>query len=150
MHSVYGKRGFQKLPRAAGLRESWSCTGFGLTLVALIEAALQSYRKPSTPRSSGIRNQKRAWCILQTFPPNSLGHSKVETFERAFSHARWFTRGRTLQELIAPRNCNFYDSKWGPVGAKSALGPTLSAITVYPSICYPARLISSSTQLESA
>jgi hypothetical protein len=34
------------------------------------------------------------------------------------SQCRWFTRGWTLQELVAPRNVQFYDYKWSYVGSK--------------------------------
>jgi hypothetical protein len=32
-----------------------------------------------------------------------------------FSSSRWFTRGWTLQELIAPRYVNFFSLNWKPV-----------------------------------
>jgi hypothetical protein len=34
------------------------------------------------------------------------------------SRCRWFTRGWTLQELVAPRDVLFYDYKWAYVGGK--------------------------------
>ncbi|KAK3328134.1 heterokaryon incompatibility protein-domain-containing protein [Cercophora scortea] len=33
-----------------------------------------------------------------------------------FEDSRWFTRGWTLQELIAPRNVQFFDSQWSFLG----------------------------------
>ncbi|KAH8730401.1 heterokaryon incompatibility protein-domain-containing protein, partial [Phaeosphaeriaceae sp. PMI808] len=38
-----------------------------------------------------------------------------------FSKARWFQRGWTLQELIAPTTLYFYDSNWTIIGEKSSL-----------------------------
>ncbi|KAK3695763.1 hypothetical protein B0T22DRAFT_478391 [Podospora appendiculata] len=37
----------------------------------------------------------------------------------AFRDSRWFTRGWTLQELLAPRVVRFYDSAWNYLGQKS-------------------------------
>jgi hypothetical protein len=37
--------------------------------------------------------------------------------------SRWFQRGWTLQELIAPRNVQFYANDWSPLGAKSEDDP---------------------------
>ncbi|RBR13291.1 uncharacterized protein FIESC28_08257 [Fusarium coffeatum] len=34
------------------------------------------------------------------------------------TNSRWFTRGWTLQELIAPRNMEFYDKDWNLIGEK--------------------------------
>lgn len=31
-------------------------------------------------------------------------------------NSRWFTRGWTLQELLAPRTCQFFDKTWTPIG----------------------------------
>jgi hypothetical protein len=46
-----------------------------------------------------------------------------------FSESRWFTRGFTLQEMIAPRRLLFYDRDWTCVGAKSGLLDELERIT---------------------
>jgi hypothetical protein len=45
------------------------------------------------------------------------------------SSCRWFTRGWTLQELIASRNLEFYDSKWNYRGTKAKLRSKISYIT---------------------
>ncbi|KAF4452330.1 Vegetative incompatibility HET-E-1 [Fusarium albosuccineum] len=42
---------------------------------------------------------------------------------------RWFTRGWTLQELIAPNNMKFFDHSWENVGDKASLLEQLSTIT---------------------
>ncbi|OJJ78054.1 hypothetical protein ASPBRDRAFT_37273 [Aspergillus brasiliensis CBS 101740] len=39
--------------------------------------------------------------------------------ESAFSGSRWFKRGWTLQELLAPRNVQFYSSTWTLLGSKT-------------------------------
>ncbi|KAK5121999.1 hypothetical protein LTR85_004571 [Meristemomyces frigidus] len=44
----------------------------------------------------------------------------------------WFTRGWTLQELIAPREVLFYDREWTKIGTKDALLDRLSGITGIP------------------
>ncbi|KAF2256582.1 hypothetical protein BU26DRAFT_513392 [Trematosphaeria pertusa] len=45
------------------------------------------------------------------------------------SRCRWFTRGWTLQELIAPRDVRFYDAQWQLFGTKEGLAYTLDDIT---------------------
>lgn len=47
----------------------------------------------------------------------------------AFCNSRWFRRGWTLQELLAPRRVHFYDNGWNAIGEKSALCPQLESIT---------------------
>ncbi|KAK0704407.1 heterokaryon incompatibility protein-domain-containing protein [Lasiosphaeris hirsuta] len=46
-----------------------------------------------------------------------------------YAHCRWFTRGWTLQELIAPRRLGFYDCNWRFQGEKDALSGELAEIT---------------------
>ncbi|KAI9162746.1 Vegetative incompatibility protein [Paramyrothecium foliicola] len=41
----------------------------------------------------------------------------------------WFTRGWTLQELLAPRKMQFYDMTWEFLGTKEKLATALSQIT---------------------
>ena len=50
-------------------------------------------------------------------------------FETALGQCRWFTRGWTLQELIAPDRTEFYNDTWALIGNKSQLMSRLSGIT---------------------
>ncbi|KAK4114354.1 HET-domain-containing protein [Canariomyces notabilis] len=45
------------------------------------------------------------------------------------SRCRWFTRGWTLQELIAPRNVVFFDKDWNRIGTKDDMVEYISIIT---------------------
>ncbi|KAI5986980.1 heterokaryon incompatibility protein-domain-containing protein, partial [Pisolithus orientalis] len=44
----------------------------------------------------------------------------------------WFTRGWTLQELIAPRELEFFNKEWVPIGNKRHLAVVLEDITGIP------------------
>lgn len=50
-------------------------------------------------------------------------------FKAALPRCRWFTRGWTLQELIAPATVEFYDQSWALMGTKANLITELAAIT---------------------
>lgn len=52
--------------------------------------------------------------------------------ERDLPACRWFTRGWTLQELIAPREVVFFDKDWEYRGRKSELAGLLARITGIP------------------
>ena len=45
------------------------------------------------------------------------------------SKSRWFSRGWTLQELIAPARVQFFDREWTSFGSKESLSEQLSLIT---------------------
>ena len=49
---------------------------------------------------------------------------------KEFGDSKWFLRGWTLQELIAPDDVWFYDKNWEFLGARSALTPKISSVTL--------------------
>lgn len=49
--------------------------------------------------------------------------------ESSFSKCRWFTRGWTLQELIASTYIRFFDHQWRSLGTKETLRDMLAAAT---------------------
>jgi hypothetical protein len=73
--------------------------------------------------------QKSAACFvyLSDLVYKPLG--MVDQIQEQRRPCRWFTRGWTLQELIAPANVHFYDQNWRFIGLKSQLCHVLSSIT---------------------
>ncbi|KAI0816159.1 heterokaryon incompatibility protein-domain-containing protein [Xylaria sp. FL0064] len=67
-------------------------------------------------------------CIayLSDFNQSTSGPSN---YNKQFFSSRWFTRGWTLQELIAPENLRFYDSSWTPYGSKASLSSDIAYAT---------------------
>lgn len=54
---------------------------------------------------------------------------KATKSQNEFSSSVWFTRGWTLQELLAPKEVIFYNSKWEEIGCKSGIDCLLQKIT---------------------
>ena len=63
-----------------------------------------------------------------SFPtePDSEKHHKSDGWPE------WFSRGWTLQEMVAPRDLQFFNRDWQPIGDKKALAQTLERITEVP------------------
>ncbi|EPE09010.1 HET domain-containing protein [Ophiostoma piceae UAMH 11346] len=55
--------------------------------------------------------------------------NEFEFYNRLISGSRWFTRGWTLQELLAPRYIYFYDSQWQVFGDKISLKLVIAKIS---------------------
>jgi WD40 repeat protein len=53
-------------------------------------------------------------------------------FETQFRESRWFERGWTLQELLAPKHLRFYDSHWRHIGTKGSRCTIIQEITQVP------------------
>jgi hypothetical protein len=58
--------------------------------------------------------------------------SDVQTFMDPIRWSRWFTRGWTLQELIAPKHLIFFSRDWMPLGTRQNLCATITSITGVP------------------
>jgi hypothetical protein len=78
------------------------------------------------------RDSRVCFVYLADLEPILAGTNDSDRASLLVKHlpqCRWFTRGWTLQELIASRNVEFYDQKWNFVGRKSELEGLLSRIT---------------------
>jgi hypothetical protein len=53
-------------------------------------------------------------------------------YAKELPRCRWFSRGWTLQELLAPEHVQFYDCTWVYIGNKETLAGLISAITGIP------------------
>ncbi|KAK1656488.1 heterokaryon incompatibility protein-domain-containing protein, partial [Colletotrichum phormii] len=70
---------------------------------------------------------KTCYAFLQDVP------SKDESaWKTRFRKSRWFTRGWTLQELLAPSELMFYSSDWRALGTKLQLSSVVGGITGIP------------------
>jgi len=63
----------------------------------------------------------RCYVFLSDLPPGAS--------DDKLASCRWFTRGWTLQELIAPSEVRFYDQEWTYVGTKKDFCTEISSIT---------------------
>jgi hypothetical protein len=75
--------------------------------------------------------QKAARCyayLTDVSTPDAEGHEQ-RVWEEAFRKSRWFTRGWTLQELIAPTLVEFFSLEGERLSNKLTLGPIVHEIT---------------------
>jgi len=67
-----------------------------------------------------------------THSPSSSPEPPPEALEAELAKSRWFTRGWTLQELIAPDTVIFHNAAWQEIGTKRRLRSAVSRITRIP------------------
>ena len=61
-----------------------------------------------------------------------VSHRENETdadIQKEFLQSRWFTRGWTLQELLAPRQIKFFFNDWSKLGSRQTLAKPISQAT---------------------
>lgn len=96
--------------------------------------------KTSSAELSEAINSMYAWyresaiCYAYLIDVKRVEHPTLEAGKRNFDEvefgaSRWFTRGWTLQELIAPSEVIFYSGDWHYLGRKSFHKDVISSIT---------------------
>jgi hypothetical protein len=79
------------------------------------------------------RNAVKCYVFLSDVSAPTLdneGSNRV--WESAFRRSRWFTRGWTLQELIAPTSVEFFSKEEAHLGGKNTLERQIHSITEIP------------------
>lgn len=90
--------------------------------------------KTSSPELSEAINVMFRWyqraqcCFAYLEDASHDGPDRVLVGDK-FEASRWFTRGWTLQELLAPQEVDFFDRNWRCLGSKNDLAPRLSKRT---------------------
>lgn len=91
-------------------------------------AAVQSSARPSTPCLSGIATLGVCYAHLRDIEGDGVDLAHADS-SAVLGKSRWFTRGWTLQELIAPDRVEFFDLHWQPLGERRDMVRTLARIT---------------------
>ncbi|KAF1958443.1 HET-domain-containing protein [Byssothecium circinans] len=85
--------------------------------------------KSSSAELSEAINSMFAWYKNSARCYAYLSDVLEASMDEDFSRSRWFTRGWTLQELLAPKTVIFYDQQWIHLGTKSEHAERISEIT---------------------
>ncbi|KAI6042311.1 hypothetical protein EDC04DRAFT_991756 [Pisolithus marmoratus] len=74
-------------------------------------------------------NSDRCYALLHDLDDQVLPTQRDQNFSEFNSWPKWFSRGWTLQELIAPAHVQFFNRHWEVVGNKKVNSDALSVIT---------------------
>jgi hypothetical protein len=75
------------------------------------------------------QNAARCYVYLSDVSKQDIRLDDQREWDEAFRKSRWFTRGWTLQELIAPKLVDFFSSEGGRLGSKLLLESEIHEIT---------------------
>ncbi|OBZ69923.1 hypothetical protein A0H81_10584 [Grifola frondosa] len=89
--------------------------------------------KTSSAELSEAINSMYAWYknagVCYAYLDDVRSDQVPDTQSSSFRESRWFTRGWTLQELLAPRNVAFFAQDWVCIGTKHILVEVIEEIT---------------------
>ncbi|THV00571.1 HET-domain-containing protein, partial [Dendrothele bispora CBS 962.96] len=70
--------------------------------------------------------------VCYAYLPDVIRNENPRYVNSSFRKCRWFTRGWTLQELLASSTVIFMDVDWVEIGTKSSLQDVITAVTGIP------------------
>ncbi|KAI6022063.1 glycosyltransferase family 20-domain-containing protein [Pisolithus marmoratus] len=133
-NEVMNRDGYQKVIRSCKQAEkdgySWlwidTCCINKDSSAELSEAINSMYR--------WYRNAQRCYVYLSDVDTSAFPTEQdFSKFGKSNGWPEWFSRGWTLQELIAPKELEFFNKNWVSIGTKQGLTSTLEDITRIPS-----------------
>ena len=77
-------------------------------------------------------NSTKCYVYLSDISRPAFDVNDFNRCELAFRNSRWFTRGWTLQELLAPASVEFFSKDWEQLGNKKSLEQFIHEITGIP------------------
>ncbi|KAL2067538.1 hypothetical protein VTL71DRAFT_1963 [Oculimacula yallundae] len=121
LHEFYEKQ----IPRYAILSHRWEEDG-EVSFQDLSAGRGPEMREAINSMFEWYRRAEVCYAYLSDVDSSIFLKSAVE---QDFKRSAWFTRGWTLQELLAPQWVEFYDINWQEIGTKSSLAPLIKSIT---------------------
>lgn len=73
------------------------------------------------------------YTYLPDVPARPDPDDRDPSWAKKFQQSRWFTRGWTLQEMIAPKSVVFYSQDWRRLGTRATMAEAIEACTGVPS-----------------
>lgn len=125
---VVGKKGYQKIKAFA---QRALANGFDYIWVDTCCIDKSSSAELSEAINSMFRLYREA-SVCYAYLNDVPARTNHPSWTGQFQASRWFTRGWTLQELIAPKLLEFYAGDWTYVGTKEDLAQVITAKTGIP------------------
>ncbi|KAI8649781.1 HET domain-containing protein [Fusarium keratoplasticum] len=115
------KEGFEKVKRCCSRAKDDGFTYVWIDTCCIDKTSSAELSEAINSMYLWYYQAKRCYAYLADVPPKST----VE-------NSRWFTRGWTLQELLAPSEIHFLDEEWSYLGTKESLQEVVSRRTRIP------------------
>lgn len=127
-----GKLGYNKLlfcrnqTRKDGLKYFWIDT------CCIDQSSSREVEEAINSMFRWYRESAKCYVFLTDIPRPQSTPADLTSWSSMVRAIRWFTRGWTLQELLAPKTVDFFDRTGKPLGNKHSLQPIITDITGIP------------------
>jgi tetratricopeptide (TPR) repeat protein len=127
------KEGYRKIEFCAKQADKDHLEYFWIDTCCIDKWNLQELSDSINSMYEWYRNATECYVFLPDVSvPTEAEVDNQSTWEASFRASKWFTRGWTLQELIAPVSVNFFSSNGFRIGDKRLLEQLISEITSIP------------------
>jgi hypothetical protein len=120
------KNGFRKLKFCSEKAKIDRLDYFWIDTCCINKSSSSELQEAITSMFHWYQNSARCYVYLSDV---EAGCSDPIAWDRAFESSRWFTRGWTLQELLAPSSVEFFSVEGKRLGDKGTLVNTIHKIT---------------------
>ena len=125
------KRGYQKIQACAQQALKDDLDYFWIDTCCIDKSSSAEQSEAINSMFQWYRNAQVCYVYLYDIPARLPG-TDYRAWRAKFQTSRWFTRGWTLQELIAPRSLKFFAGDWSHVGTKEDLTSAITDKTGIP------------------
>jgi hypothetical protein len=130
---ITSKAGYRKIIAACEEAEKEGCSYVWVDTCCIDKTSSAELTEAINSMFSWYRCSKICFVYLSDFELcESVSDSHPDEFGIALHRCRWFTRGWTLQELLAPRHVRLLNSQWQKIGTRSGLHQLIADITGLP------------------
>ncbi|KPI45601.1 Vegetative incompatibility protein HET-E-1 [Cyphellophora attinorum] len=121
-HDATSKQGWQKICETCRLAREHGLSYAWIDTVSIDKSSSSELSEAVNSMFAWYSNADVCFAWLEDLQPGSTD----------LSSCRWFTRGWTLQELIAPHKTLFFNRDWEAIGSKEDLTPSIGEATNIP------------------
>ncbi|KAH6721842.1 heterokaryon incompatibility protein-domain-containing protein [Leptodontidium sp. MPI-SDFR-AT-0119] len=124
--SLTSKLGYQKVVKCSAVAASFGFEYIWIDTCCIDKTNNVELTEAINSMFNYYRDADVCYAYLADVPSDDDASAEGSGFRRS----SWFTRGWTLQELIAPENVVFYGGDWRDIGTKSSLEKLIAEITL--------------------
>ena len=124
--------GYQKIIQSCELAQQDGCGRLWVDTCCIDKQSSAELSEAINSMYRWYENAKVCYAYLHDVPGSFPSARDEERYPDFNGWPEWFSRGWTLQELIAPSNVQFLNRDWQSIGDKRTLAPTLADITGIP------------------
>jgi hypothetical protein len=127
--SASAKKGYEKIKQCCAQALADNLGYIWVDTFCIDKASSAELSEALNSMYEWYRNAEVCYAYLCDVAEDTVAAGSGEGADRGFSGSVWFTRGWTLQELLAPSRVEFFNADWQPLGSKAELKGIITRIT---------------------